>query len=472
MLTQNSREDLNDLLFDNFISNSEYIKKRQDIQSDLKGKIIPEKLAKIFNNRLDISVVENSEIYFLAKYFYSALQDKIISGDLSEKEKNELKKLKESVDTVKFFTQNEIEEFELLKDIDYTVMQSDEGIILKDVVEVYENREWRASKVSIKDLKSFMDRNLITYNPKTQRPTEKRLVNNKITEKISTNKKSVREIKNLILRGDYFPPTITLNVLNNGLDNAVYEDGILTIKSECDLIDGWHNYSGLIEALSENPDIELYYKVDIYRVDEITARNFIAMRNKQNIFKEETESYYDTSKICNLLVNDINTEGTSISNLLKNKLGKEIGDVELLGKYCTFQVLSKAIENNFSIEKNDRIKAQSIKKYLIDFFNIIISTYYNDFENVLFSRKESYVTYNNMFYGYIALASKLYNKENWEEKLKNILSHIDFGKSSEDWKNKGLSMKEITGKQLSFLYNYFYNLVPSDKEEVAVDEEV
>jgi len=430
------------------------IKNMDKILVELKPKILPQKLAKLFNSQLDIDNFNDDEVYALTKYFY-----------LFSKNPN-----KNMINPEKFFNSNEIRTYDAMEDIDYSV-ELDNKIIFHNVVEIKEGIEWRSAKVSAKDLKSFMDRNLITYNPRTQRPSDKRLINGKVREIISTNKKSIKQIAQLIIDENYYVPTITFNILNNGDEKITYKDGTLgiTVENGCevDLIDGFHNISSICKALQIKPEIDLDFKVDIFRISEAEARSFISMRNRQNLFSVTSESYYDTSNVYNLLANDINS--ASINNQMKNKLGKDYQDVKLLNKLTTFKVISTAIRDNFELENTNVKKTRDVKLYLIEFFNEILGSIFSEeFSDVKASRAtNSLVTTNNTFYGYIALASALYTPEweqnNWQDKLSIILKSIDFNRDSKIWLGKGMTLKDIVGKQKNQMYEYFKSLAKVSK---------
>lgn len=459
MLEQDSREKLDTILFERYITDDKYIKNTQDIALKIKNKIRPERIAKVFNRQLDISVLQNYEVYYIAKALleYPETGVEIIPKN--------------------FFTENEIDRFENIEDIDYAVKPISD-IILHDVTEVLPNKMWACSYITAQEIANYMNSNLITYNPRTQRPSEKRVINGQVKERIKLNKKSVKEIRDLIVSDetDYPIATLTLNILSNGYEDFGYNKDTRTLRitinenNECDIIDGWHNLSSLLESLRIKPNLDQPYKIDIYKYTESEAKNFIHLRNKQNLFEEETESYYNTNNIYNILVNEINSEGSGADNFIKNKIGIDNLSVDLQDKYCTYDTLIKAIQDNFKLDKKDVRETRQVKKYLIGFFNELISIFKNDFENIKQSRSNNYITVNNMFYGYIALASQLYQQDKWQDKLDNVMSTINFKKTSSIWKGKGITSDKPTGKQIFALYGFFKNLVKEDDKEVAIDE--
>jgi len=459
MISKNSRETLSKLLYEDYITESEYNNKMQEISIKLKKRVRPQKISKLFNKQLDIDTLEDYDIYYLAK---TLLEYPHATADIKPD---------------KFFTEIEIEDFENRPDIDYSV-NIDNQIVINDVTEILPNKMWGTVNVNGRMIKSWFDKGLPTYNVNTQRPTIKKNIKGKIKEEINVNSKSVQEIKELILKNEYFPVTLTFNILENGYERFKYDKETkqmfidVDLKSEFDLIDGFHNSRAIIQALRDNPNINQMYKLDIYRIDEKSARKFINDKNKQNLFPEESESYYDTSDISTVIVDDLNNSGISTTNLIKDNIGKDFDDVDLLNKYCSLDTLTKALKNNFDeLDKKTLPEIRKLKEFLIDYFNELISILKSDFDDVSKSRKTSYATSNNMFYGYVALASKLYGQDKWQDTLLNIISNINFDKKNGLWRGKSITTKEIVNKQVGVLYNYFKNLYDVSLKKIETDKE-
>lgn len=452
MLEQNSREKLNDILFDNYTTNDKFIKETENIALKLKDRVYPDRVSKVFNGQIDLNMLQDYEIYYLSKILFLNFKA-------------------EKVDPSKYFTPIEIERHENMTNIDYSKEKSNK-IFFDNCVQVTPNM-YACGKVSIQKIVRFQDDSLTVYNKETQRETEKRQTINGIKERIKVYKKSIREIRDNMLQGSYFPTAITYNILANGFEKYEYdvEKKQLTIEidenNEVSIIDGFHRISGAMEALRMNPNLEQYLQVNIFHLDIQSAQRYILQESKKNEISKELLSYFDTDNVASKLVNDIDSEGTINTNFIKGKLGQDFDAVHLQYKYCMYSTLIKAIEDNFKLDKKDVRNTRQIKEYLKDFFNEVISIYKNDFEDVEKSRKTSFITNGNTFYGYVAIASKLYQQNKWQDKLDIILSQIDFNKKNDMWKGTGMTSKNITNKQIASLYNYFKNLVKI--EEVAID---
>ena len=70
MKNLNSRDSLDKKIYFDYILDDDNIKNMDKILVALKPRILPQKLAKLFNSQLDIDNFNDDEVYFLTKYFY------------------------------------------------------------------------------------------------------------------------------------------------------------------------------------------------------------------------------------------------------------------------------------------------------------------------------------------------------------------------------------------------------------------
>lgn len=455
MLEQDSRDKLNDLLFDEYTTNEDYIDKSEDIALKLKEKVRPVRIAKVFNNQLDTSMLQDYEIYYLAKALFKWFQ----GGD--------------RIDPSKFFTTNEIEKYENMSSID-TSKEKPNRIIFDNCVQVTNNM-WSVGKISIQNLVQLQHDSLVVYNKETQRETEKRVTLTGVKERIKVYKKSVKEIKENMLDGNYFPTVISYNILSNGYEKFSYDEDkqrlVIEIDddSECSVIDGFHRLRSADEALRTNPNLEQYMQANIFHLDVHGARRYILQESKKNEINKELLSYFDTDNVASKLINDLDLEGTSTTNFIKGNLAQDLESVRLLNKYCTYETLIKSVEDNFKLDKKDIRNTRQIKKYLVEFFNELLSIYKEEFSNVAKSRIDSFVTSNNAFYGYMAIAGTLYQQKDWQKELEITLSKINFNRNNDEWKSMGMSTENIAKKQTTSIYKLFKSFI--DGSEVNTDGE-
>lgn len=455
MLKQDSRYELNDLLFDEYTTNENYIGKTEQIALKLKKAVRPIKVSGIFNNQLDLALLQDYEVYYLAKALYEWFQ----GGD--------------KINPVNFFTSIEIERYENMVGIDISEERPN-TIIFDNCIQVTNNM-WSVSKISIQELVQLQNDSLVVYNKETQRETEKRVTLTGVKERIKVYKKSVKEIRDNMIGGSYFPTVISYNILANGFEKFAYDEEkqrlIIEVddNSEINLIDGYHRISACAEALRINPNLEQYMQANIFHLDVHAARRYILQESKKNEINKELLSYFDTDNVASKLINDLDSEGTPTTNFIKGHLAQDLESVRLLYKYCTYETLIKSVDDNFKLDKKDIRNTRQIKEYLTEFFNELLSIYKDEFENISKSRLESFITSNNAFYGYVAMAGKLFGERKWHEELATALSKIDFNKNSDIWKGMGMSTENISKRQINSIYKLFTSFV--DVEEVNEDGE-
>jgi len=454
MLEATSRETLNNTLFDFYTTDDKFIKDAESIAFKLKDKVYPDRVSGVFNGQIDLDLLQDYEIYYLAKVLFINFQ----GG--------------KPIDPARFFTPIEIEKYEGMSDIDYTREKSNK-LIFDNCIQVTNNM-WTCGKVSIQQIAKFHNDSLIVYDKQIQRETEKRQTRSGIKERIKIYRNSVRQIRDLMLKGDYFPTAITYNILANGFEKYDYnvEKKQLIIEvdenNEFAILDGMHRSISGIEALRINEKLEQYMQVNIFHLDIQSAQRYILQESKKNEISKDLLSYFDTDKVASKLINDIDNEGSRETNFIKGNMGQDQEAVRLQNKFVAYSTLIKAIEDNFKLDKKDIRKTRQVKEYLKSFFNELISIYKNEFEDVKNSRKNSFITYNNSFYGYVAMAAKLYEVPKWQDLLFESVAKIDFSRKSKTWKTLGMASINITNKQINSVYKIFKDFIKIE-EEVAVD---
>src|SRR5699024_2645627 len=127
----------------------------------------------------------------------------------------------------------------------------------------------------------------------------------------------------------------------------------------------------------------------------------------------------------------------------------------------SYNVLAETINKEFDLSRV--IDVHLIGDYLVDFFDILIEYYEDDFgEGMAESRRNSLLAENNMFIGYIVLAKRMYEKNIEPANLIRHFDKIDFSKYNIKMielsileKNKNLNQMEIMKRVIK---NYFENI--------------
>lgn len=332
--------------------------------------------------------------------------------------------------------------------------------------------EFTKNYVDIEDIKQVADDQWITtmtykqvadlyasgkvrYNKETQRNTIFKEYADKIIEAININRTSVKEIKELMLKGLFIPNTLTFNILATGKEKFEINNRNKSIRiyDNLDIIDGFHRSLSLIEAVSDNPNIEGTIEVRITNFNIDKCHRFIVQEDKKN-------------KIDKKYIQTINVEE------LENKVVKllnERSDSELMGKittnitfyrnqgYVLGNVLADAIKHNFEIKSIRDVN--SVADFLIEGFVEIVGKFIDDFKNLEISRKNNIKTFSSTFIGYITLLAELREEKDWKVKLENILNSIDFSNSNLDWEKLDISNSNPSKSTFKKISKYFKELV-------------
>lgn len=297
----------------------------------------------------------------------------------------------------------------------------------------------------------------VLYRPETQRGMIAVKSKDSIVYRIDYNIEQINEIADKLLNGSYISDTLTFNVLKNGKDNVKYDRKDLSIfinkESEVNVADGFHRSYAILKALSINPDLQYNWKIHIANWDVDKAQRFIYQKDHRTPLRKEYRESLNKARFENSIVNALNERP---HNELQFKIATDANALNIGNSYVMFNTLADAIENAFTI-KSQR-DANKITDYLIEFFNELIGIYIDDFKDTKKSQRSSYTTYSNMFIGYVALAGKLYDKENWMGLLEKTLDKADLSKSNELLRSLNIQWTDMSSKNKKQLIEYFRDL--------------
>ena len=445
MQNEKSEQELrNVILF--YLNLYEVVKDSSKITKELQNKIQLKRLFKIFSQQVPVENLKKSEMYFIIKYFSEHMYNK----DIKSK-------------PVEYFTEFEITKFEDLEDIDNT-KRVNNRLVLTGVKEVIPDKQWVLACTDNHEIANHFYDGFVTYNFKTQRDTEKVELFGQTVEKARFFKESIKDMVKLMKDGDYKPTAMSYNILATGQEAYEYdaETETLTIdNSEIDIIDGANRSQACVILHENHEEATQIMQLNVFHYDEPEARSYIKQEAMKNEIKKEILKAYDSTSIYNTIAREIGDMGSSGTNFMYNHVGSDYTSVEKLYKYCTYSTLMDAIKSSYKLDKRDTITKRKVKNYLVLFLNEVISICNKQFENVKESRKSTFVTYNNMFYGYIALSKELEGQEGWEDKLLDIFSNVDFSLENNFFKNLNVGKEIIIKRQIKELETYFKNLAPT-----------
>lgn len=331
-----------------------------------------------------------------------------------------------------------------------------DDLVFKPVLQV-DHDQW-ITILSSQEVGRLYNSGRILYRPETQRGMIAVKSKDSIVYRIDYNIEQINDIAEKLLNGSYIPNTLTFNVLKDGKDEVVYnsEDSSIFIgkESEINVADGFHRSYALLKALAINPNLQYNWEIRISNWDVDKAQRFIYQEDHRTPLRKEYRESLNKTKYANIVVNELNQRS---QNELQFKIATDENALKFGNAYVMFNTLSEAIDNTFNI--NSQREARKIADYLVDFFNELIGIYIDHFNDIKKSQKKYYITYSNMFYGYIALAGELYNKENWVDLLEKALAKADLSKSNVELKNLEISRSEMLPKNKERLISYFKNLL-------------
>lgn len=261
----------------------------------------------------------------------------------------------------------------------------------------------------------------------------------KLIERAVFSKKNINEIKNAIVRNDYSPDEITLNILNDDSEISI-EGNTMHCKGKILIVDGQHRLRGLAELVNSNEIIgydsagisDKYFNVKITNYDlEKSAEIFSQFTKGLKISKSLSESYNKKNAV-NRIVNELNRV-----SVLKGKIDKVKTSIikSDTTHVTTFATLVNAIKDSYG-----DILDEKMERDVLDFLKIFFSELTKMFPELIddeerqLSKEYTLVAENFMMYCWVELSQLLYCKRfspTWKEELAKV-ENINFYKLIED----------------------------------------
>jgi hypothetical protein len=395
--------------------------------------------------------IENQKDLFLLFIFTVSMQkalsthDEVLNDTLGTFEEYSC------IEVKNYFTEIEVETFNEIKLEKKEV--SKYPYVFKNMLKVDDNHY--TGIISAQYLGEIDAANDIIYNFKNQRDPKIDVFGMK---RINIDKDKIKEIADNLLSGKQFPDEIKLNVLKDNESQFEFKsrDGtigdIIVHKGIINIFDGYHRKTANNIALQINPDLNFSWKVAITYFSEIKAQAYMVQIDKQKPIDKKHTQIMDKTQNKNVVVDEI------IDNS-KSELAEQIrdNDAELkFGGLTTKSILSLAISEQYSEYLKSKVQIKEIADWIVDFTNYLMGIYDNEFIfNIQETKKDSYINHKNMFFGYIALSKNLYQQEDWKDKLKNVISSIDFLKGNEYWNNIKFGDGELSKSTRNDLYKLF-----------------
>lgn len=308
--------------------------------------------------------------------------------------------------------------------------------------------EWLTS-INAYELARLWESEQLVYYPETQRGViNKKGRNGKKDKDVPIRSEAnIKAIQGLIMRGKYFPDTLTLNILSE--DNGVLYDAA---TSELDIkdgllciLDGYHRIKAIhniyLYTQEFNFDLtKIIFPVKITNYDrEEAKRQFRQYSLGMKINSSRSESFNLDDAVSNI-VRELNFHGT-LEGLINDKTNSITEDNK--EHIVAFATLTQAIRDTFKKIDSEKDE-EEILAFLQEYFEelMLLFPQMRTYEGRRESKDYELVCENFFFYVWISFAKKLYDNVvrfqernkiyNWKKEM-SYLSKVDFGRECSTW---------------------------------------
>lgn len=221
-----------------------------------------------------------------------------------------------------YFSDNEIREYSNAKFVFIKESIYPYKIEIKDELT---DDQW-VTTLDMDQIKDLYDKQLIVYNPNTQRELKRIVRGEEEVYTINYNKQSVLEIKGLMASGRFIPNDLSfnLNLDNPEVEFDIIDNTLILYKGRFDIIDGFHRFKAAIMLKTENEDFKFKFVINIMNFNEAKACDYIAQEDKRNKISIDYRKSMDSNNLANVIVDRINTRPDSLIRGLIGKQGTNI----------------------------------------------------------------------------------------------------------------------------------------------------
>lgn len=456
MKYQAAIDDLRELV-DSLRYNYQVINNANELQVELSKYMSMIRTMDFFNRNIQVIMLKNEELYFILKTFKN-----------SYKGFGEKLKIKESLlEPTKYFTDEEIERMELqcFLNADNVQVSDITTFTLKGVYQVSDD-QYMIPKITAKEIIELVYNNFVIYDYEVQRESEKVVINGVEYERAKIYKKSVREIAQAMKNGKYTPTPLSINILDKIDDETHFvfneEEHTLTlsIKDRNALVDGMHRLYALLECYTEDHDFDQIMQLNIFNMDIVRARGYVYQQAQQNAISSEILEKYNSNNIYSVFATELEKTGSTETNLLKGKVANTKDEVFKLSKVTTYAKLTEAIQDNFELSATNTIERRKAKVFLVKFYNELFSILEDKLKDITEDRKNSIALHPNSIFAYTFMASKLKDREAWEDDLSIIMDALDLSSTGELAHFIRPNSYNISSRDKSLLYRFLERYMP------------
>lgn len=280
-----------------------------------------------------------------------------------------------------YFGVNKITAYEVYMNVQEPL----DEVVLDGITEHEEDGSFTGT-ISYEQIYNFMNNNLLIYYKETQREGKLTKLGNKYIKTISINKKNIKEMSELAVKGELAPSEIKLNVLLTDEDiepqitfKKQYKDiGELCIKPEYEneqyktllsIVDGYHRVLAIVDAvgkhLAKNDEM-----LQGYMLVTITTKTVEEI--KQVILQTFKRSQTSKEFLKTLESNDYTK---FVDNILKNiniSVANTYADLKTGDHIITYKTLLVDVVKCMGIKVNSRSASVIISKEIAENMEVIL----------------------------------------------------------------------------------------------------
>lgn len=248
--------------------------------------------------------------------------------------------------------------------------------------------------IHIRELHKMNQSGLVTYNFNTQRDAKyKKGSDGSLVKAANVNKKSVNDIAELLLKGNYIADAITLNLLsgtgNDGEEftfNIKKNEIVIHEGVSIDILDGFHRLNAIEKALTMNPELDVVFPLQIKNYDARKARQFVGQTNTVNVMPKQYVQQLKMDTHEDFIVTELMARSE-----LKDRVSQRGNlSVKTARQITSIKNLTDAISSVFDI--NTKREARSLLNKLTVYFDELVGLYIEEdipYEDSIFSINNS-----------------------------------------------------------------------------------
>lgn len=341
----------------------------------------------------------------------------------------------QSINLDNLYSESEIKEARQYYALDQNVDTSHFPFVLENV-SIGGNNVYSAM-IDIGTISEWMQTDDLFYNFDIQRQAKKKAREGNIIKTPTVYRKNVKEIEDLMLKGELIITTLAFNAATQSSDTGeelTYDSKTKTLTinkgTRLDILDGFHRCLASRGAYTKNPNVNFKFNVLISNYTTREAQQYQAQLAKATPIPNARIQELEANRYADAVVAQLKADSE-----LRGRISSSHSVSTSKGELVSYRVLADAIDREFNM--NARVETFGISKFLGNFFDYLIGLNQEEFS---YNRNDekSLMSYNRMFSGYVALAAKMKKENVSPEELNKILEQVDFSRDNKLWTELGI----------------------------------